>query len=138
MMTFGALWLTGCLWLILHYFLLQTSDFGPVQNPWAPVVLKIHGWIAVASVFLLGWITARHVSDRLPQAAKRVSGVTIATVAVMLSLTGYALYYTTDRLHDLAALAHEALGAGAIIPALTHWRRRRPFRRSQLRGTLYR
>ena len=134
--TFGALWLTGCLWLILHYLLAQPSDFGPVQHPWAPVVLKIHGWIAVLSVFLLGWITARHVSDRLPQSAKRVSGLAIASTAIALSLTGYALYYTTDRLHDIAGLVHEALGAGAVVLALTHWRRRRLVRRSQLQGSL--
>jgi hypothetical protein len=137
MVTFGALWMTGCFWLILHYFLAQPSDFGPVQHPWAPVTLKVHGWIAVASVFLLGWITARHVSDRLPRAAKRVSGIAIASTAVVLSLTGYALYYTTDRLHDLAALAHETVGAAAILLALTHWTRRGAVRRSQVQETLY-
>lgn len=137
MVTFGALWLTGCFWLILRYFFAQPSDFGPVQHPWAPVTLKIHGWIAVASVFLLGWITARHVSDRLPQPAKRMSGIAIASTAVVLSLTGYALYYTTDRLHDIAGLAHEAVGAAAIALGLTHWRRRRSVRRSQVEGTVY-
>jgi hypothetical protein len=132
MVTFGALWLSGCYWLILHYFFAQPSDFGPVQQPWAPAVLKIHGWVAVASVFLLGWVTARHVSDRLPQTPKRVSGLAIASVAVTLAVTGYALYYTTDRLHDLAGLAHETIGGAAVLLALTHWKRRRPVRRSEL------
>jgi hypothetical protein len=130
--TFGALWLSGCLWLVLHYFFSQVGEWGPTQNPWAPFVLKVHGWIAVASVFLLGWVTARHVSDRLPQAVKRVSGVSMASVALILALTGYALYYTADRLHDVAALAHETLGAVAVLLALVHWNRKRSVRRSSV------
>jgi len=132
MLTFGVLWLSGCEWLILHYFFAQPADFGPVQHPWAPLILRIHGWIAVAAVFLLGWITARHVSDRWPQMLKRVSGVGIASVAAILALTGYALYYTTDRLHDLAGAIHEVLGGAAILLALVHWRPYRRTRRSRL------
>jgi hypothetical protein len=88
--------------------------------------LRIHGWIAVLGVFLLGWVTARHVSDRWPQMIKRVSGIAMASVAAILGLTGYALYYTTDRLHDAAGVAHEVLGVAALLFALTHWRRYRP------------
>jgi hypothetical protein len=132
MLTFGALWLSGCYWLVLHYFCARPSDFGPVQHPWAPLILKVHGWIAVASVFLLGWITARHVSDRWRQMVKRVSGVGIAGVAAILALTGYALYYTTDRMHDAAGAAHEVLGGVAVLLALTHWRPHRRARRSRL------
>ena len=132
MLTFGGLWVSGCYWLLLHYFYARASDFGPVQHPWEPLILKIHGWIAVASVFLLGWITAQHVSDRWQQTIKRVSGVAIAGVAAILALTGYALYYTTDHLHDLAAAAHEVLGGAAVLLALTHWRRPRSVRRSRL------
>jgi hypothetical protein len=123
---FGGLWFTGCLWLLLHYFSAQPTDFGPVENPWSPVILRIHGWIAISGVFLLGWITARHVSDRWPQMVKRASGISMATVAVILALTGYALYYTTDRLHDLAGVTHEIIGVAAFLLALTHWRRYRP------------
>lgn len=132
MATFGALWLSGCYWLVLHYFFARPSDFGPVQHPWAPLILRIHGWIAVAGVFLLGWLTARHVSDRWPHMIKRASGVAVASVAAALALTGYALYYTTDGLHDAAGVAHEVLGGVAILFALVHWRRHRLARRSRL------
>jgi hypothetical protein len=129
MVTFGALWLSGGGWLILHYFFSQPSDFGPAQNAWAPTVLRIHGWIAVAAVFLLGWITARHVGDRWPHMIKRVSGLAVAGAAAILAVTGYALYYTTDRVHEAAGVTHEALGAAAVFFALIHWRRYRPARR---------
>jgi hypothetical protein len=63
---------------------------------------------------------------------KRVSGVGIASVAAILALTGYALYYTTDRLHDLAGATHEVLGGAAILLALVHWRPHSRARRSRL------
>jgi len=86
----------------------------------------------LGSVFLFGWITAQHVSDRWAQSARRISGLAIASGAAVLAVSGYALYYTTDRLHDLAGLTHEAIGGAAIVLALSHWRRRRPVRRSEL------
>ncbi|HZO23466.1 MAG TPA: hypothetical protein VFB37_13265 [Steroidobacteraceae bacterium] len=123
---FGALWVSGCLWLLLHEFFTHPGDFGPLPNPWEPAVLRLHGWIAVTAVFLLGWITARHVSDRWGQTIKRPSGLAVVGVAVVLVLSGYALYYTTDGLHDIAAAAHEMLGAAGLLFALLHWRRYRP------------
>jgi hypothetical protein len=126
--TFGALWASGCYWLVLHYLFARETDFGLAQHPWGPMVLRVHGWIAVGSVFLLGWITARHVSDRWPQVIKRVSGLAIASVAAVLAVTGYALYYTNDVLHDDAGTVHQFIGAVAVLLALTHWRRHRPRR----------
>ncbi len=132
MAIFGLLWLSGCYWLVLHYFFASASDFGPLQNPWEPVVLRIHGWLAVGGVYLLGWVTARHVSERWPHTIKRASGIAITGLALLLVITGYALYYTTDRLHDDAAFVHELLGGAAIAFALTHWRRYRAGRRSRV------
>jgi hypothetical protein len=74
-------------------------------------------------VFLLGWIAAEHISDHWNRERNRVSGYSLASLAAVLVISGYALYYTTDRLHDIAAAAHEVLGAAAIVFALTHWRR---------------
>ena len=129
MTTFGALWLSGCYWLALHYFFAQPSQFGPAPHPWEPLILRIHGWIAAAGVYLLGWLTARHVTDLWPQMIKRFSGIAMASVAAILGLTGYALYYTADRVHDAAGMAHEVLGVAALLFALTHWKRYRPARK---------
>jgi len=132
MATFGLLWLTGCYWLILHFFFARPSDFGPVQHPWSPLILRNHGWIAVAGGFLLGWVSAGHVNERWSQGVKRVSGISMATLAAVLVLTGYALYYTTDRIHDAAGFVHEILGGAAIVFALVHWRRYRIARRPRV------
>jgi len=85
--------------------------------------MRVHGWVAVGAVFLLGWITAGHINERWASARNRVSGLALASIAGVLILTGYALYYTMERLHEIASVAHEVLGAAAILIALTHWRR---------------
>jgi hypothetical protein len=117
----SLLWISGCTWLVVHYGFPTTTEFGPAPNPGEPALLRIHGWVAVGAVFLLGWITAEHISDRWRRSRNRVSGFSLATLAVVLTASGYGLYYTTDRLHDVAGFIHELVGAAAIGFALTHW-----------------
>ena len=118
------LWLSGCAWLVVHFFFPVTTDFGPAPNPLEPWMLRLHGWVAVGAVFLFGWITSEHISDRWRKPHNRVSGLSLAAFVSILTISGYALYYTTDRLHDASAVAHEVLGALAIVFALAHWRAR--------------
>jgi hypothetical protein len=118
------LWLSGCAWLVAHFAFPVTTDFGPAPNPWEAGLLRVHGWLAVGGVFLFGWITSNHISDRWRRSRNRVSGFSLAGFATVLTVTGYTLYYTTDRFHDAAATAHEVLGALAIVFALVHWRAR--------------
>jgi heme A synthase len=118
------LWLSGCVWLVVHFFFPVTTDFGPAPNPLEPWLLRIHGWVAMGAVFLFGWITSEHISDKWRKPHNRVSGLSLAVFVSILTLSGYALYYTTDRLHDASGVAHEVLGALAIVFALAHWRAR--------------
>jgi hypothetical protein len=121
----AALWLSGCAWLAAHYFFGHVTDFGVLPNPWEAPLLHLHGWLGGTGVFLLGFVTARHVTDRWLQQVRRISGWSMAGVAALLLLTGYALYYTTGGWHDAVALLHEIIGAAAILFAITHWRRYR-------------
>ena len=116
------LWLSGSAWLAAHFGFPARTDFGPAPNPWEPGLLRLHGWLAVGAVFLLGWISAEHIGDRWRRSRNRVSGLWLAGFAAVLTLSGYALYYTADRLHDAAAVTHEVLGGLVIVFALVHWR----------------
>lgn len=122
---FGVLWGSGCAWLLLHFLFPRQGDFGPEPNPWEPVVLRIHGWLAIGGVLLLGWLGSSHISERWWRSRRRVSGWALVGTAGVLVVSGYALYYTIDRLHDVAAVTHEVLGGLAILVALTHWKRHR-------------
>ena len=125
----AGLWASGCLWLVLHFGLQKQSEFGPIPNPWEAPLMRIHGWLAVAGVFLLGWIAGSHVLERWTARRNRNSGLMLAGTAAVIAISGYALYYTTDRLQYVAAAVHEILGGAAILLALTHWfgyGRRRP------------
>jgi hypothetical protein len=128
-LTGGALlWLSGLVWLVLHYAFAQSSPFGALPNPWEPVLMRAHRVLAVGAVFLLGWITAAHVTERWPSARKRFSGLTLAASAAVLAVSGYGLYYTTGSPHAAAALIHEGLGALSLLAGLAHWWWRRPLR----------
>lgn len=122
--TFAMLWGSGCLWLVLHFGFEQHTEFGPLPNPGEAAVLMVHGWLAVAGVFLIGWIAGGHVLERWGIRRSRISGLTLLSSVAVLVVSGYALDYTTDRLQSTAAFAHELLGVTAILAALTHWLRR--------------
>ena len=126
--TYGVgalLWLSGAAWLVLHYVFPQASAFGPLPNPWEAPLMRAHGLVAVCGVFLIGWMTAAHVTARWSSDRNRRSGLTLALTALLLVFSGYALYYTTGTPHDGAGLLHEVLGVLAPAAALTHWWRNR-------------
>ena len=126
-LTLGALlWLSGAVWLVLHFALALQTPFGPLPNPWEAVLMRMHGVLAVGGVFLLGWIVGGHTIERWGSARNRLSGLALAGSAALLVASGYALYYTTGALHEVASRAHEWLGAASLLAALAHWWRNRP------------
>jgi len=125
---YGLLWVSGVLWLVLHFAFEQQTQFGPLPNPREPLLMRVHGLLAVAGVFLLGWVASGHVLARWASARNRLSGLVLAGSAVLLVASGYALYYTTGALHAGAALVHEWLGTASLLAALAHWWRIRATR----------
>lgn len=127
---FALLWVSGILWLVLHYAFPLHTDFGPGPNPFEALVMQVHGLSAVGGVFLLGWLGAEHISSRWGRRGQRISGYVLTTAAALLSISGYLLDYSTGSVHGGAALLHEVLGAAAVLLALAHWKVRGQRRRS--------
>jgi len=117
------LWLTGVLWLVAHWFFPARNEFGALPNTWEAPLMRLHGLIAVAAVFAFGWVGAGHILARWSAARNRLSGLWLLGCAAVLVVSGYALYYSTERLHAVAAGVHEWLGLVAIFAALAHWLR---------------
>jgi hypothetical protein len=124
----ALLWLSGALWLLVHRMFPGHNEFGPLPNPWEAPLMRLHGLIAVATVFLFGWIGASHILVRWSAVRNRRSGLWLLGCASVLLASGYALYYTTGAFHDAAGSLHEWLGLAAIVFALTHWLRVRATR----------
>ncbi|MBV8472441.1 MAG: hypothetical protein JO255_18130 [Alphaproteobacteria bacterium] len=118
--SFGALYVTGIAWYILHddqaapFF---ASDGG---NSIAPILLQIHGAAAMAALLVLGSLVPKHITWAWTGRMNRSSGGLMIATQALLVMTGYALYYAGDeRLRADASQLHFAIGA--CFPALLAW-----------------
>ena len=120
---FGGVWLTGCVWLALHLFFETPDEFGIARHPLEPTLLWIHGVLSIAIAYLFGWIMARHASEAWRQQKRRVSGGLLTTVIVVLSVSGFALFFLTESTWQTqSARIHEILGVAVTLFAVEHWR----------------
>ena len=118
----GLLWLSGCTWFLLEQFFARPGRFGPTPPPWQPPLLLLHGVVAIAGMYLLGWVSARHVVRWWPGRSRRWSGATLATFLALLVISGFALFFVSeDRWQRVAALSHDGLGLGVTIFGIQHW-----------------
>ncbi|MBU6297770.1 MAG: hypothetical protein KGJ79_12570 [Alphaproteobacteria bacterium] len=120
---FGAgVWTSGTAWLILHYFMMQKTDFGPAPNPTEPWALAVHAAFGFAVVWLLGLLWGVHVTRGWRMGRHRVSGVTLLAILGWLVVSGYLLYYVgSDEVRSWVSIAHWTLGLALPIPFFVHW-----------------
>jgi hypothetical protein len=118
----GGVWLSGCLWLVLDQFFAVAGPFGATPHPWQPTLLKFHGIAAVFALYLLGWVTARHVARWWPGGLRRLSGATLASCLGLLMVSGFALFFVSDDGGQrICALAHDGLGVAVTVFGIQHW-----------------
>ena len=119
-----ALWISGLSWLGLHYCGVRQGAFGPEAHPAEVWVIRTHGALAFVAVALVGYMWALHVGPGWARGARRRSGGTITTVAMLLLVTGYFLYYGDEQLRVWSSLAHSIAGvlAAGIFLAHRHWK----------------
>jgi hypothetical protein len=117
---FGALWTSGIAWLVFHYFLRQSGEFGELPHPLEAWSLRLHGAAGFFGLWLLGVLWATHLIPAW-RARRRSSGIVLTSVAVVLVVTGYLLYYVGDEsARDLIAWAHWGIGIALPLPFLLH------------------
>lgn len=116
-----GIWVSGVLWLGLHYFLRQKSAFGFETNPAEPWMMKLHGAFAFFALVGLGLLWGVHVLNGWFSNRRRWSGGIVFGLACFLGLTGYLLYYAgDDAFRDFVSIAHWSVGIGAIGVFLWH------------------
>lgn len=112
--------LSGALWLLFHYFVRIPGEFGDRSHALEPVWLIVHGVCAAAFLVGFGTVLPGHVRRAWNGHRNRISGSVFFGVLAVLTLTGYALYYTGDEAaRALVSVVHWALGLG--FPALMAW-----------------
>ncbi|HEY2676980.1 MAG TPA: hypothetical protein VGI65_08405 [Steroidobacteraceae bacterium] len=118
----GALWLSGCLWLYLDQFYAKHGQFGATPHPLESPTLLLHGIAAILSMYLFGWITARHILRWWSGGLRRISGGALTALLIVLVVSGFALFFLIDdELQHGAALIHEVLGLAVTVFAIQHW-----------------
>jgi hypothetical protein len=118
----GVLWLTGIAWLLLDQFYTRHGEFGITPHPLQGPLLLLHGIVAILSMYMFGWIVARHVSRWWAVRRRRFSGSVFTVFLTLLSVSGFALFFLVDDASQhVAALIHDLLGLAAAAFAIQHW-----------------
>jgi hypothetical protein len=125
----GALLLmTGAAWLALHY------SVGELPHPAQAWLLRVHGLLGFVGLFLFGVLAAAHVPQgwrltrRQRWAGQRNSGVALCALAVLLSATGYLLYYfAPESFRAALGWAHAGVGVTMAVLVAAHRRRNTGF-----------
>jgi hypothetical protein len=117
----GGLWASGGAWLVLRYFMQRDGEFGPTPHPLTAVMLTIHGAFAMAALAVLGFVWGVHVVPAWRRGHRRVTGIALVALFVLLAASGYGLYYLGgENARAATSLVHWILGLVAIVPFVVH------------------
>jgi hypothetical protein len=105
---------SGISWAWLHH-LDQAGNATETARHWKPGLIAIHGWSAMAFVLLFGTLLAGHVRRAWHAKKNRKNGVFIVLLVTLLTLSGYALYYTSDE-NRRALTSYFHLWLGIVVP----------------------
>ena len=128
---FLALWGSGALWLLFHYFLRVPGEFGDSAHPLESWWLRLHGLAAFASLVAIGSVLPVHARRGWQLRRNHRTGVAMKLWLLLLAATGYALYYFASEANDAwLPLTHWIAGLALPLAGLIHIRRgrRRPGR----------
>jgi hypothetical protein len=116
----AAMWVTGCVWLVLHYFLQRNGQYGPELHPLEPWMLKAHGLFLIPALLAMGGLTFVHLPVGWRDRSRRNLGLALTIVAAFLLVTGYLLYYAGgETLREWSAITHWVVGLAS--PVLFFW-----------------
>jgi hypothetical protein len=116
-----GLWISGTIWLLLHYFFVQDDLFGPNPHPLEFWAIAAHGAFGFASLWLLGLLWSVHIPAGWRSLRRRWSGSIMFGVSAFLILSGYLLYYFGNAdLRPTLSVIHWAVGLGCPVVFLLH------------------
>jgi hypothetical protein len=109
----GVLVASGALWLVFHYLVIASQD----HAGWAAAAMRVHGAAAMALLVLAGSAISLHATNAWRERKNRSSGIALGLVLIVLTITGYLLYYAGgEAARSLASLSHWI--AGLALPGV--------------------
>ena len=117
----AALFATGALWLVFHYFLRQHAEFGETPHPLEVWWLRLHGACAMLVLIITGSLLPIHVRRGWHQRKNLLAGSVVVAVVVVLIGSGYALYYYGgEEARPLISAFHWIVGLGTPLTLIWH------------------
>jgi hypothetical protein len=118
--TAAALFASGALWLVFHYFLQVEGQFGPAPHPLEQWWLRMHGAAAMLALVVVGSLLPIHLRRGWHQRRNLPLGIMLSSVLLLLTLTGYALYYVgSEDARPWIGVLH--WGIGMLAPFALVW-----------------
>jgi hypothetical protein len=116
----AALVVSGIIWLVLHYFVAVPGEYGPQIHPLEPWMLRLHGAAAMAGLVIYGSLLPVHIRRAWSIRRNIVLGIGLVAFLLLLTVTGYLLYYAGDEnTRPVISATHWILGLA--VPALLAW-----------------
>jgi len=120
----GLLWLSGAVWLVLHFYFPQRGPFGDLPNPAEHWLMVVHGAAVFAALWAGGWLWRGHVTPWQRSGTRRRSGNGLLWTGAALIVTGYLLYYAPgDSLRSWISITHWSVGLASVVAILVHMAR---------------
>ena len=124
----AALLASGAVWLVFHHLLAVAGELSP--HPAESWSMRVHGAFAMAALLVVGGLLTQHSLPAWRRGLNRASGAWVAGTMLLLTVTGYLLYYlgspalreTTSWLHWTVGLAVPLL-LGLHLLKAGRWRR---------------
>ena len=118
----AALLASGVVWLVFHYLLASPDDLSPhAAEAWS---MRVHGALAMATLLMVGGVLTQHSLPAWRRGLNRASGAGMAGTMLLLTVTGYLLYYAaTPALREATSWLHWTVGiALPVLLGLHMWR----------------
>jgi hypothetical protein len=114
---------SGALWLAPRY--LPASS--PLPEGLSTASMRVHGGAAMVLLVLIGWTASLHAPGAWRERKNLVSGILLSAALVLLTATGYCLYYLGEESARAASsLGHWMLGLALPVALVCHvWLGRR-------------